>query len=86
MFASIPDFKEFYTESDVNKEGLECLRLLNEIIADFDDVSAGTYLKSRDVSTCSGLPRLLKLVQYSDMPSDLPFHLTHFFLTFFLFF
>lgn len=31
MFASIPDFKEFYTESDVNKEGLECLRLLNEI-------------------------------------------------------
>lgn len=41
MFASIPDFKEFYTESDVNKEGLECLRLLNEIIADFDDV--GTW-------------------------------------------
>lgn len=39
MFASIPDFKEFYTESDVNKEGLECLRLLNEIIADFDEVS-----------------------------------------------
>lgn len=38
MFASVPDFKEFYTESDVNKEGLECLRLLNEIIADFDDV------------------------------------------------
>lgn len=40
MFASIPDFKEFYTESDVNKEGLECLRLLNEIIADFDEVSS----------------------------------------------
>lgn len=39
MFASIPDFKEFYTESDVNKEGLECLRLLNEIIADFDEVT-----------------------------------------------
>uniref|UniRef100_A0A8C0FVB1 Adenylate cyclase type 4 n=1 Tax=Bubo bubo TaxID=30461 RepID=A0A8C0FVB1_BUBBB len=38
MFASVPDFKEFYTESDVNKEGLECLRLLNEIIADFDDL------------------------------------------------
>uniref|UniRef100_A0A8C6MGN0 Adenylate cyclase type 2 n=1 Tax=Nothobranchius furzeri TaxID=105023 RepID=A0A8C6MGN0_NOTFU len=38
MFASIPDFKEFYTESDVNKEGLECLRLLNEIIADFDEL------------------------------------------------
>lgn len=51
MFASIPDFKEFYTESDVNKEGLECLRLLNEIIADFDDVSAEAYLKSRDAPT-----------------------------------
>lgn len=38
MFASIPDFKVFYTECDVNKEGLECLRLLNEIIADFDEV------------------------------------------------
>ncbi|KAJ7311843.1 hypothetical protein JRQ81_006156 [Phrynocephalus forsythii] len=38
MFASVPDFKVFYTECDVNKEGLECLRLLNEIIADFDEV------------------------------------------------
>ena len=38
MFASIPNFKEFYTETDVNNEGLECLRLLNEIIADFDEV------------------------------------------------
>lgn len=38
MFASVPDFKEFYTECDINQEGLECLRLLNEIIADFDEV------------------------------------------------
>ncbi|XP_078689365.1 adenylate cyclase type 2-like [Branchiostoma floridae x Branchiostoma belcheri] len=38
MFASIPNFKEFYVETDVNKEGLECLRLLNEIIADFDEL------------------------------------------------
>lgn len=44
MFASIPDFKEFYTESDVNKEGLECLRLLNEIIADFDEVQNNTFI------------------------------------------
>uniref|UniRef100_A0A1B0D560 adenylate cyclase n=1 Tax=Phlebotomus papatasi TaxID=29031 RepID=A0A1B0D560_PHLPP len=36
MFASIPNYKEFYDESDVNKQGLECLRLLNEIICDFD--------------------------------------------------
>ncbi|CAG2168590.1 unnamed protein product [Oppiella nova] len=36
MFASIPNFKEFYDENDVNKQGLECLRLLNEIVCDFD--------------------------------------------------
>lgn len=30
MFASIPNFTEFYSE-DVNK-GMECIRLLNEII------------------------------------------------------
>lgn len=41
MFASVPEFKVFYTECDVNKEGLECLRLLNEIIADFDEVGPG---------------------------------------------
>lgn len=46
MFASIPDFKEFYTESDVNKEGLECLRLLNEIIADFDEVQDAVDMRS----------------------------------------
>lgn len=39
LFASIPDFKEFYSESNINHEGLECLRLLNEIIADFDEVT-----------------------------------------------
>ncbi|XP_069796919.1 adenylate cyclase type 4 isoform X2 [Narcine bancroftii] len=38
LFASIPEFKEFYSETDVNHEGLECLRLLNEIIADFDEL------------------------------------------------
>ena len=40
MFASIPDFREFYYETDLNKSGKECLRLLNEIIADFDEVCA----------------------------------------------
>ena len=39
MFASIPNYKEFYDESDVNKQGLECLRLLNEIICEFDKVT-----------------------------------------------
>ena len=39
IFASITNFHEFYTELDLNNQGVECLRLLNEIIADFDDVS-----------------------------------------------
>ena len=29
---------EFYVELDGNNQGVECLRLLNEIIADFDEV------------------------------------------------
>lgn len=38
MFASIANFSEFYVELEANNEGVECLRLLNEIIADFDEV------------------------------------------------
>ncbi|XP_037721480.1 adenylate cyclase type 5 isoform X2 [Drosophila subpulchrella] len=38
LFASIPNFSEFYVELEGNNEGVECLRLLNEIIADFDDL------------------------------------------------
>lgn len=38
MFASIPNFSEFYVELEANNEGVECLRLLNEIIADFDEI------------------------------------------------
>ncbi|XP_046393451.1 adenylate cyclase type 8-like isoform X2 [Ischnura elegans] len=36
MFASVPNFTEFYSE-DINK-GVECIRLLNEIITDFDEL------------------------------------------------
>lgn len=38
VFAGITNFHEFYTELDGNNQGVECLRLLNEIIADFDEV------------------------------------------------
>lgn len=31
MFASIPNFNDFYIELDGNNMGVECLRLLNEI-------------------------------------------------------
>ncbi|KAI5736814.1 hypothetical protein M8J76_007352 [Diaphorina citri] len=32
LFASMPNFSEFYCEDDVNKQGLECLRFLNELL------------------------------------------------------
>ncbi len=38
MFASIPDFVHFYTESEINQGGVSCLKMLNEIIATFDNV------------------------------------------------
>lgn len=37
MFASIPNFDEFWALADVQRK-LECLRLLNEIIVNFDKV------------------------------------------------
>ncbi|MCP9258594.1 Adenylate cyclase type 5 [Dirofilaria immitis] len=36
VFITITEFDKFYMELDANNEGVECLRLLNEIIADFD--------------------------------------------------
>lgn len=50
MFASIPNFKEFYVQSDINKGGLECLRLLNEIIAEFDLVRTNAYMSHESVN------------------------------------
>lgn len=41
MFASVPNFTEFYSE-DVNK-GMECIRLLNEIIGE-------TYKKKKKIN------------------------------------
>ncbi|VDN91736.1 unnamed protein product [Brugia pahangi] len=40
VFITITEFDKFYMELDANNEGVECLRLLNEIIADFDMVIA----------------------------------------------
>ena len=42
MFATITNFSEFYMELVATGEGVECLRLLNEIIADFDEVLCKT--------------------------------------------
>ncbi|CAM5124096.1 unnamed protein product [Natator depressus] len=45
MFASISNFSEFYVELEANNEGVECLRLLNEIIADFDEIISETQYR-----------------------------------------
>ena len=61
MFASIPNYKEFYTENDVNKQGLECIRLLNEIICDFDKVTK----KWKVLQLCNKWFQLLSKPKYS---------------------
>ncbi len=38
MFASIPNFDDFYSEDSINNSGVECMRFLNEVISDFDEV------------------------------------------------
>ncbi|XP_077982384.1 adenylate cyclase type 2-like [Glandiceps talaboti] len=79
MFASIPNYKEFYTETDVNKEGLECLRLLNEIIADFDELlSKPKYSCVEKIktigSTYMAAAGLHELKDQGDGDDDKPLH------------
>lgn len=38
MFASVAGFNEYFEEKEIKHEGVDCLRLLNEIIAGFDEV------------------------------------------------
>lgn len=38
VFATVSNFSDFYDENQSNNHGLECLRLLNEIICDFDSI------------------------------------------------
>lgn len=54
MFASIPNFHEFYMELDGNNQGVECLRLLNEIIAEFDQLLDGERFKAIDKIKTTG--------------------------------
>lgn len=39
MFATIAGFNDYYEQKEIKQEGVESLRLLNDIIADFDEVS-----------------------------------------------
>ncbi|XP_047110643.1 Ca(2+)/calmodulin-responsive adenylate cyclase isoform X3 [Schistocerca piceifrons] len=48
VFATVTNYHEFYTELDGNNQGVECLRLLNEIIADFDELLGEERFKAID--------------------------------------
>lgn len=45
LFASMPNFADFYTEESVNNQGLECLRFLNEVISDYDSLLSQARFK-----------------------------------------
>lgn len=45
LFASIPGFTDYYEEKELNHQDVECLRLLNEIIADFDELLDESYFQ-----------------------------------------
>ncbi|KAI3388256.1 hypothetical protein SNEBB_000697 [Seison nebaliae] len=52
MFASMPNFKNFYSETETNKQGLECLRVLNEIYAIYDSLlSKPKYCQLEKIKT-----------------------------------
>lgn len=77
LFASIPNFCEFYVELEANNEGVECLRLLNEIIADFDDILTDPCFSSvekiKTTGSCymaaSGKFERLKLIELQNFSS-----------------
>ncbi|CAL1546763.1 unnamed protein product [Lymnaea stagnalis] len=56
FFASIPNFSNFYVELAANNQGVECLRVLNEIIADFDELLDVPYFygveKIKTIGSC----------------------------------
>lgn len=65
IFITITDFSRFYMELDANNEGVECLRLLNEIISDFDEVRSvlvNTHNWERVAQSCRRLLELKKLL------------------------
>lgn len=70
IFISITGFSEFYIELDGNNEGVECLRLLNEIYADFDEVSSNTKPSYTMCTKQRGTIGVSELFSYSDVRSS----------------
>lgn len=43
MFASIPNYLDFFTEEEIHQGGVNCLKILNEIISSYDKVRMNVY-------------------------------------------
>uniref|UniRef100_A0A8C4Z122 adenylate cyclase n=1 Tax=Gadus morhua TaxID=8049 RepID=A0A8C4Z122_GADMO len=56
MFASIAGFNDYYEQKEIKHEGVDCLRLLNEIIAGFDELLEESYFhfveKIKTIGSC----------------------------------
>uniref|UniRef100_A0A8C5H0H8 adenylate cyclase n=1 Tax=Gouania willdenowi TaxID=441366 RepID=A0A8C5H0H8_GOUWI len=56
MFASIAGFNEYFEQMEIKHEGVDCLRLLNEIIAGFDELLEESYFhcveKIKTIGSC----------------------------------
>uniref|UniRef100_A0A3B1IT33 adenylate cyclase n=1 Tax=Astyanax mexicanus TaxID=7994 RepID=A0A3B1IT33_ASTMX len=56
MFATIAGFNDYYEQKEIKHEGVESLRLLNDIIADFDELLEETYFmdieKIKTIGSC----------------------------------
>ncbi|XP_036398029.1 adenylate cyclase type 8 [Megalops cyprinoides] len=56
LFASIPGFSDYYEQKEISHQDVECLRLLNEIIADFDELLDEPYFedieKIKTIGSC----------------------------------
>nr|XP_029711450.1 Ca(2+)/calmodulin-responsive adenylate cyclase isoform X3 [Aedes albopictus] len=73
IFASVPNFHEFYTELDGSNQGVECLRLLNEIIADFDELLCEERFQSIDKIKTVGSTYMAAvglIPEFKMLPSD----------------
>lgn len=68
MFASIPGFADFYSQTEMNNQGVECLRLLNEIIADFDEVNLS--LRTLGYVSNTNMYSIIWFLQFSFEYSD----------------
>ncbi|KAK0131315.1 Adenylate cyclase type 8 [Merluccius polli] len=56
LFASIAGFNDYYEQKEIKHEGVDCLRLLNEIIAGFDELLEESYFhyveKIKTIGSC----------------------------------